>query len=72
MALTCENTDGLDGLSKAHVVAQDPVKAVAVQEGQPVDAFSLVAAQLGLDRDLQRVVVNVLDVHQLLHEPPVS
>ena len=33
-----QDADGLQGLAQAHVVAQDPVQLVFVQEGEPVHA----------------------------------
>lgn len=37
--ISCQNADGLQGLAKAHVVTQDPVQLVFVQEGQPVHSI---------------------------------
>lgn len=34
--ISCQNADGLQRLAEAHVVTQDPVQLVFVQEGQPV------------------------------------
>ena len=41
---------GLHGLAQAHVVGQHTAEAVAVQEAEPVEAFQLVRAQLGVQR----------------------
>ena len=39
--VTCEDTDGLQGFPKAHVITQDAMKLVLVQEGQPVHTMLL-------------------------------
>lgn len=39
VVISCQNADGLQRLAEAHVVTQDPVQLVLVQEGQPVHSI---------------------------------
>lgn len=39
VVISCQNADGLQRLAEAHVVTQDPMQLVFVQEGQPVHSI---------------------------------
>ena len=45
-SFTCKGGAGLQRLAQAHVVSQHPMQAAGVQEGEPVDAGTLVGPQL--------------------------
>ena len=66
--LTGNDANGLKRFPEAHVVAQDPVEAVTIEERQPVHTFSLVAAQVSFDRNIDGIIFDVFNVHQFFNE----
>lgn len=53
--VTGEHTDGLESLAETHVVTEDAVELILVQERKPVDSLLLVLSEVGLDLDGDRV-----------------
>ena len=66
-----EDAEGLQGLAKAHVIAEDSMHPVVPEECQPVHARLLVVPERGAHRHRHSVVVGLLAVHELAQELPV-
>ncbi len=48
------------------------MQTVSAEEGQPVDPLFLITSQFGIDRYVQWIILDILDVHQLFHELSVD
>jgi hypothetical protein len=63
-------------LSATNTLAYLPGASVTKEKvlitSTPIDSFSLITPELGFDRNLEGVVVDVLDVHQLVDKLPVG
>lgn len=66
--ITGQDGDGLERLPETHVVAEDSVELVPAKKSQPVDPGLLVGSQVSPDLQRDRVVFQVVDIHQLVHE----
>jgi hypothetical protein len=66
--ITCHDAERLQSLSKTHVITENAMKMVLVQEVQPVDTFLLVRSQFCFDCHRNCKWLNLMRIEQLSDE----
>jgi len=68
MVVSGQNANRLQRLAQTHVVAEDSVQAVLVEEGQPIDSVLLIGTQFRIDRNGHLIVLQFLRIEKLFQE----
>jgi len=57
--ISCQDADGLQSLSQSHVITQDPMQLVLIQECQPVDTSLQHRQQNNLPKNASNCIVRL-------------